>query len=186
MCSLLFLANDVRGFAHDDPARGQNVAVHLCREIFGEQDEGREAMKDSGSDIESKDQAVRLSDGRLWMLERGQVRAEAGFADDVQGRAIEPFQDFEGFGFSVFGLHISSPQVRKQQGFAPKYGSECLDRLNREAWSGGFALVFGRIPLSQQDALSKHPDHPLSSSIRFGVIVGISHAHMRQRIVVRY
>ena len=37
---LVLLADDVGGFAHDDVAALENVAVHFCGEVFGKGDEG--------------------------------------------------------------------------------------------------------------------------------------------------
>ena len=124
---LVLLADDVGGFAHDDVTALEDVAVHFCGEVFGKGYEGCEAMEDAGLDIKGEDEAVGLTDRGFGVFERVEVSAEPGFTDDVEGGAVEPFEDFNGHAFGLCNEHISFPELGEEEGFAPENGSQGLD-----------------------------------------------------------
>ncbi len=124
---LVLLADDVGSFAHDDVAALKDVPVHFCREVLGKGDEGCEAVEDAGLDVEGEDEAVGFTDGGFGVFEGVKVGAEPGFADDVEGGAVEPFEDFDGHAFGLCNKHVSFPELGEEQGFAPENRSQGLD-----------------------------------------------------------
>ena len=124
---LVLLTDDVGGFAHDDVAALEDVTVHFCGEVFGKGDEGCQAVEDAGLDIEGEDEAVGFTNGCLGVFKRVEVGAEPGFADYVEGGAVEPFEDFDGHAFGLCNKHVSFPEFGEEQGFAPENGSQGLD-----------------------------------------------------------
>ena len=124
---LVLLADDVGGFAHDDVAALEDVAVHFGGEIFGEGDEGCQAMEDAGLDIKGEDETVGFTDGGFGMFKGVEVSAKPGFANDVEGGAVEPFEDFNGHAFGFCNEHVSFPKLGEEQGFTPENGGQGLD-----------------------------------------------------------
>ena len=84
-------------------------------------------MEDAGLDIEGEDEAVGFTDGGLRVFEGVEVGAEPGFANNVEGGAVEPFEDFDGHAFGLCNKHVSFPELGEEQGFAPENGSKGLD-----------------------------------------------------------
>ena len=84
-------------------------------------------MEDTGLDIESEDEAVGFTDGGLRVFERVEVGAKPGFADNVEGGAVEPFEDFDGHALGLCNKHVSFPELGEEKGLAPENGSQGLD-----------------------------------------------------------
>ena len=150
----VFLGDYVRGFGDDDIAGFQHVAVHFHGEVLGDGHEGGEAVHHARGDVEGEDEAVGFADGGLRVLEGVEVGAKAGFANDVEGGAVEPFEDFDGHGASVLADHVPLPELREEEGFAPEDGGEGFDGLDGEAGGEGFALLFVWIAFGEEDALA--------------------------------
>ena len=108
---LVLLADDVGGFAHDDVAALEDVAVHFGGEIFGKRDEGCEAVEDAGLDVEGKDETVGFTNGGFGMFEGVEVSAKPSFSNDVESGAVEPFKDFDGHAFGLRNKHVSFPEL---------------------------------------------------------------------------
>ena len=111
---LVLLADDVGGFTHDDVAALEDVSVHFGGEIFGKGDEGCEAMEDAGLDIEGENETVGFTDGSLGMFKGVEVSAEPSFTDDVEGGAVEPFEDLNGHTLGLCNKHVSFPELREE------------------------------------------------------------------------
>ncbi len=149
---LVFLTDDVIGFANYYVASGEHVAVHLCGEVFGQGDECGEAVEHARADVEGEDETVSFADGGFGVLEGVEIGAEACFADYVEGGAVEPFEYFDSFGTGVFEEHVSLPELGEEESFAPEDGRQCLDGLNREAWCECLSLRFVWVAFCEQDA----------------------------------
>ena len=181
----VFLPDNVRRLADDDVAGLQDVAVHFGGQVFCHRDEGRQAVQYAGADVEGKHEPVGFADGCIWVLERVEVGAEAGFADDVERGAVEPFKHLDRFGCDAFCEHIALPQLGQEQGFAPEDWREGFDALDGEAGREGFALVLVGVAFCEENAFAEDADHPLLRSVGLGVVVWVFDAHVRQRVVVR-
>ena len=83
MCLLVLLTHDVAGLANDDVAALKYISIHLGGQILGLRNEGGEPMQQTGTDIESKDEAIGFPDRGFGVLEGVEMSAEASFSNNV-------------------------------------------------------------------------------------------------------
>ena len=180
----LFFFDDFGGFAEDDVAGREHVAVHFGGEIFGERDESGETVEDTGADIERKDKTVRLSNWRFGVFKGIEIGPKASFTDDIEGGAVQPFQDFKRLALNTFGSHGLFPKIRQKKRLALEDWRESADRLDRKARRECLSLTNMSISLCQQNTLAQNSNHPLLGSVWLWVVVRVLDGHLLESLIV--
>jgi uncharacterized protein (DUF1800 family) len=126
------------------PATSQRIAVKLCRQFFGENAVGADAMRELASDLREHDLDIGRAVEKI-------LRSRLFFADaNIGNRVLSP-TEFVAGAVRALGLFDPAPSTLALADWTGRMGQELFDPPNVGGWPPGLAWIHTRALIARSN-----------------------------------